>query len=139
MRTVPRILVLALAFMTLPVQSQDSQSNVDAEKAAERWLELIDAGNYEQSWDAAAEIFQEHIAKSAWASAAANARSPLGAVISRKLESARFARTLPGVPDGEYVVIQFRTVFEHKPDAIELITPARTKDGSWKVSGYFIR
>jgi hypothetical protein len=139
MRTAICIFVFALAFMASRVQSQDSQSNVDAENSAQHWLQLIDAGDFDKSWDAAAEIFQEHIAKSAWASAAANARSPLGEVISRKMKSARFARTLPGAPDGEYVVIQFETKFENKPNAIEIVTPARTKDGSWKVSGYFIR
>jgi hypothetical protein len=35
--------------------------------------------------------------------------------------------------------MQFETEFENKPHATELVTPARTTDGSWKVSGYFIR
>jgi hypothetical protein len=47
-------------------------------------------------------------------------------------------RTLPGAPDGEYVVIQYATRFEHKPSIIETVTPMLDKDGSWKVSGYFI-
>jgi hypothetical protein len=139
MKTVICIFVLALAFVVPRAQSQDSLSTVDAENAARHWLELTDAGDFDRSWDEAAEIFREHITRPAWASAAANARSPLGSVLSRKIKSARYARTLPGAPDGEYVVIQFETTFQNKPDATEFVTPARTKDGSWKVSGYFIR
>jgi Protein of unknown function (DUF4019) len=76
---------------------------------------------------------------SAEAAALANARQPLGSIISWKAKSARYTRSLPGVPDGEYVVIQYEARFEHKDSAIETITPLPEKDGSWKVSGYFIR
>jgi len=133
------ILFLTMTFLVPGVQAQESQSIMDAEAAARQWLELTDAGNFDRSWDEAAEIFQEHITKPAWASAAANARSPLGSVHSRKVRSAQYARTLPGAPDGEYVVIQFETSFENKPSATEFVTPARAKDGSWRVSGYFIK
>ena len=46
---------------------------------------------------------------------------------------------LPGAPDGEYVVFQFDTQFERKRAAVETVTPMRDPDGSWRVSGYFIR
>jgi len=49
----------------------------------------------------------------------------------------RICKPLP--PDGEYVVIQFKTSFENKKAAIETITPMLDKDGKWKVSGYFIK
>jgi hypothetical protein len=47
--------------------------------------------------------------------------------------------TLPGVPDGEYVVVQFDTSFEKKKTAIETVTPMKEPDGRWRVSGYFIK
>ena len=58
---------------------------------------------------------------------------------SRTLKSATFARTLPGAPDGEYVVIQYETAFENKAAAVETITPMLDKDGSWRISGYYIK
>jgi hypothetical protein len=45
---------------------------------------------------------------------------------------------LPGVPDGEYVVIQFSTVLEKKAAATETVTPMKGPDGHWRVSGYYI-
>ena len=58
---------------------------------------------------------------------------------SRRLVSARFERSLPGVPDGEYVIVQFNSSFEHKADATETVTPMKDPDGQWRVSGYFIK
>jgi hypothetical protein len=55
------------------------------------------------------------------------------------LKSATYTKSLPGAPDGEYVVIQYDTGFEHKQSAVETVTPMLDKDGKWRVSGYFIR
>jgi hypothetical protein len=48
-----------------------------------KWLTLTDAGDYARSWDAAAALFQASISKPNWATALANARQPLGGLISR--------------------------------------------------------
>ena len=66
-------------------------------------------------------------------------RTPLGSVISRTLKSQQYLTTLPGAPDGEYVVIQFDTSFTNKASALETITPMLDKDGAWRVSGYYIK
>jgi hypothetical protein len=55
------------------------------------------------------------------------------------VKSKEYATSLPGAPDGEYVVIQFETSFENKNDAVETVTPMKDEDGKWRVSGYFIR
>jgi hypothetical protein len=47
--------------------------------------------------------------------------------------------TLPGAPDGEYVVIQYQTAFQNKKSAIETVTPMLDKDGHWRVAGYYIK
>jgi Protein of unknown function (DUF4019) len=132
--------LVAAFVLTLPLaQAQDAEKVASAESAALKWLTLTDAGEYARSWDAAAALFQGSISKPNWAAAVANARQPLGGVISRKLKSAKYTRSLPGAPEGEYVVIQYKAHFEHKDNAIETVTPLLDKDGSWKVSGYFIR
>ena len=53
--------------------------------------------------------------------------------------SAEFTTKLPGAPDGEYVVIQYRTKFQNKADAIETVAPMRDQDGVFRVSGYYVR
>ena len=66
-------------------------------------------------------------------------RRPLGAVIERRLRSRQHATSLPGAPDGAYVVILYDTVFENKRAAVETITPMLEPDRARRVAGYFIR
>jgi len=110
-----------------------------AEAAAREWLALADAGDAQRTWSAAAVLFQRAVPQDQWARALSAARDPLGSVVSRTLRDARQVQELPGAPDGDYVVFQFDTQFEHKRSAVETVTPMRDPDGSWRVSGYFIR
>jgi hypothetical protein len=71
--------------------------------------------------------------------AAQIARDPLGALKARTLKRTTSTATLPGAPDGEYVVFQFNTSFERKQAALETVTTIREKDGTWRVGGYFIK
>jgi hypothetical protein len=107
--------------------------------AAEDWLKLVDDGKFAESWKEAAEYFKGMVNQSQWEQSIQSVRVPLGAVISRRLKAKNFATSLPGAPDGEYVVIQFATSFENKTSAVETITPMMDKDGQWRVSGYYIK
>jgi len=109
-----------------------------ATTAAQAWLALVDEEKYGESWSAAATIFRSVVSEDKWKSSVSGVRGPLGKLQSRQVKSAEFKTSLPGAPDGKYVVIQFRTTFEKKAAAIETVTPMQESDGSWKVSGYFI-
>ncbi len=132
-----------LAALTLlaagPLRAADSEAVSKAKAAATAWLALTDAGKFGESWDQASSLFRGSISRIDWSKQIAAVRPPLGAVKSRTLRSASYTRNLPGAPDGEYVVIQFDTAFEKKSSAVETVTPQREKDGSWRVSGYYIR
>jgi hypothetical protein len=139
MRHVVMFYFASLLAMASPVVMSAEGPEQAAESAALSWLALVDAGNYAQSWIAASTLFRQKVPQSQWqAAAAASARGPLGALKSRQLLSATLAHTLPGAPDGVYVVVQFTTSFEHKTTAVETITPMKDQDGAWRVSGYFI-
>lgn len=121
------------------VCAQDTEHIEEAQNSAIKWLALIDTGQNPESWDHAAELFRSSIAKSEWEKTILSVRESFGAVRHRKLKASTYTKTLPGAPDGEYVVFQFDTQFENKSRAIETVTPMREKDGSWKVSGYYIK
>jgi len=121
-----------------PVPAEE-QKQAQAVAAARAWLALVDAGDYEQSWDEAASYFRNAVPKEKWRQMLAAVRRPLGALVARELASTTFHRTLPGAPDGEYVVIQFETSYENKASGIETVTPMMDSDGRWRVSGYFVK
>jgi len=129
------------AAATQPVtQRSESQNAVTAAvPVAQAWLALLDEGKIEQSWDQAAKPLKAAITRDKWATSIKSLRQPLGKVTSRKLISATYATSLPGAADGQYVVIQFKTGFDNKPDAVETVTPMLEADGNWRVSGYYIK
>lgn len=126
-----------VAILVAPVSFASDKESA-AEEAALAWLTLVDSGRYEASWDAAASLFRQQISRPDWAKAVASARQPFGALKSRELVSATYAESLPGAPDGEYVVLQFSAAYENKSTAVETVTPMWDDDG-WRVSGYYIK
>jgi hypothetical protein len=117
----------------------DEPAKEAALEASQAWLALVDGGNYSESWEEAAQYFKNAVLKAQWQQSMTAFRKPLGTVVSRKLKSMNFTRTLPGAPDGEYVVIQYDTSFENKKSAVETITPMHDIDRKWRVSGYYIK
>lgn len=130
---------MLIAVGDLPCCARTAKPEQLAQKSAESWLALVDSGKYEESWQEAASIFKEAVSKEQWHGALVATREPLGKMLSRKMKSATYTKTLPGAPDGEYVIIQYETSFEHKQSAVETLTPALDKDGTWRVSGYYIK
>jgi len=132
---------LALVLVLLPIatMAQTVDQETEAVTAAEGWLALVDAGKYVESWKAASGFFKIAVPQGQWEQSLKAVRSPLGKLVSRKLLSKTYMTSLPGAPDGEYLVIQFEASFQNKKSAIETITPMKEKDGKWKVSGYYIK
>ena len=139
MKSVIRIAAFALA-AALPAWAADEEVDVNpAMAAATSWLAILDGQRYGDSWEEASPLFKGATPKLQWEVSAQSVREPLGPVSGRKMRSANYTRTLPGAPAGEYVVIQYDTSFANRPYSTETVTPSKEKDGSWKVSGYYIR
>jgi hypothetical protein len=127
--------LLALLWMGAAI-AQPSQD--DAVAASKTWLAAVDAGQYPESWKDAAEFFQQGVSEAKWDSMVQSARDSLGPLKSREFQAAELTKTLPGVPDGDYAIVRFQSVFEKKTDAIESITLI-LEHGKWKVGGYYIK
>ncbi|HEY2341991.1 MAG TPA: DUF4019 domain-containing protein [Chthoniobacteraceae bacterium] len=131
--------VLAVLALTSIRAAAASKPEEEAQKAAEKWLALIDAGKVAESWKEAAAAFRTAVPQDQWQQSITTFRQPFGKLVSRTLKSAKFSTSLPGAPDGKYVVLQFDTSFANKKDTIETVTPMLDKDGKWRVSGYYIK
>lgn len=127
---------------TAPVADADpatSEAVSAATQAAEGWLQLVDQQEYDRSHSTAAGVFRGAITPDAWSQAVGGVRGSLGKLVSRKLSTANYTTTLPGVPDGKYVVMQYETSFENKASAVETVTSTQDSDGVWRVAGYFVK
>jgi hypothetical protein len=131
--------LLGLIFVALWMSACSQDKKVVAEGAASNWLKLVDSGNYAQSWDDTGNVLKANVARDQWQELLVRNRAPLGSLISRKLKSAEYTTQLPGAPDGQYVVLQYESSFEHKNSASETVTPALDKDGKWRVCLYTVK
>jgi hypothetical protein len=134
-----RMMTAVFAVMLAPALLFPGTSKDQALQAAEEWLELVDQGKYEESWTEAAALFKSAVTAEQWENAISAARRPFGSLISREVRSSVYTTSLPGAPDGEYFVIQYNTSFSNKERAVETVTPMMDEDGTWRVSGYFVK
>jgi hypothetical protein len=129
--------ILAIGLLAAGVAYAGDQESAAIE-AANEWIALLDAGDFRTSWERSALLFQNAVSASQWEASVTAARRPFGKFVSREVLSAEFKRSLPGAPDGQYVVIQYRSAFEKKQAAVETVTPM-LEEGDWKISGYYIK
>lgn len=127
------ILILSLCVSSF-VWANESAGSI----AAKEWLKIVDAGKYVESWQKSDSFFKSQLTQTKWDTALKGVRTPLGQVKSRSELGAKEYSSLPGVPDGEYLVIQFQTEFQNKKSATETLTLTKTS-GQWLPIGYFIK
>ena len=131
-------LLAAAWVIALPSRAQDPRAS-EAQAVALAWLALTDANDAQASWASSGAKFRNAITAERWKEGLAKLRVPLGPMQRRTLHEATFARVIPGLPDGDYALLRFRTLFSGKPDAEESVTLERDSAGAWQVVGYVIR
>lgn len=132
------VIALSLVLLAGSAQAQDPREVV-VQTAARDWLTLTDKGDGEASWKAAGEKFRKAMSVPDWTKALQTYREPFGAVQQRAAVSTSFRNEMPGAPDGQYALLQFRTAFAKKSEGHESVTLELESDGKWRVIGYFIR
>jgi hypothetical protein len=118
--------------------AQDPRATA-AQQEARSWLALTDRGDALASWSATGKQFQNAISADKWADSLNQVRPPLGALVERTLLSTQFTTSFQGAPDGDYVLLVFRSSFAKKIDSRETVTLEHEADGAWRVIGYFLR
>jgi hypothetical protein len=138
-RTTTAIGVLALLLGSTTLAQTQEESKTKARDSAEEWLTLLDGQEWERTWEQAGQLLKAAVSPEEWAKKMSVTLGPLGKVDSRAVRSTEYSTTMPGAPDGEYVVVKLDTSFENKQTAVETVILKKETDGAWKVSGYFIR
>lgn len=118
-----------------PAHPDEPQNMKASAEAADAWLKLLDEGKFAESWDAASKIFKMTLNKNEWILFSDNIRKPLGSLKERKVGAQDAAYNPKGLPEGEYMVIAYRTGFSNS-DAKELLTLVRESDGQWRILTY---
>jgi hypothetical protein len=105
----------------------------------EAFLDRVDAGDWEGSWEAAGPSFQSQVTAAEWEQQIEPLRGMLGDVQSRELVSVQMTQTLPGAADGTYEVVRFETLFAGASGPVTESVIAMAGEQGWEVVGYFMR
>jgi hypothetical protein len=112
------------------------------EQAAERqalgFLGYLDNGHFADSYAYTGVLIRNSLDREAYAAKVQTARSGVGTLQGRELIDASYTTSVPGAPEGQYVVLHYHVGFTNRQDAIETVTLAFAK-GYWRVSGYYIK
>lgn len=109
---------------------------VEARKAAQAWLKLVDEGKYEESWEQGSVSFKNVMPKKTWVQALGVARRPLGPVQGRSVRNQAPAMNPNRMPPGIYMVINFDTSFSQASKSGEFMTMRKDPDGQWRILDY---
>jgi len=112
------------------------------ERAAQRqalgFLGYLDHGRFADSYAYTGMLIRAQTDRASFSSQVEKARQGTGAMLTRELIDAGYETSVPGAPDGQYVVLHYRTSFADRQEAVETLTLAFAK-GYWRVSGYYIK
>ena len=132
------LLAMLVAMFAGCTSSNPEDQTKDGIAAATSWLELIDAGKYDDAWAASADEIKTVGPKEAFAKMMEQTRAPLGKELTRVVKDKGYAKDPQNAPPGEYVQIHFTTSFENAKSATELVIVKKQADGTWKVGQYSV-
>lgn len=105
------------------------------EMTSKAWLDVVDKGQYNKSWEEMSSITKNTVKKDEWDKILTKTRKPLGAVKRRDVVDIRSATNPKNLPVGNYMVMVYNTSFAGKAEAHELVT-LFLQDGQWRVLTY---
>jgi hypothetical protein len=114
--------------------SGTAERQAEAAAAARGYLALIDAKQYDKTWEQAGSALKAMTSQFMWTSAL-KAASLLGRPDARTIEGFGFTSQVdPGGPIGDYVLVQFKT----RSGATTLTEKVvmQKEQGTWKIVGY---
>ncbi len=134
-------LLLLLIFASNNAYAQDEQDVVV--EATTAWLALVDDAAYDESWEAGGRLMREAVPMEEWRQALENVNAQLYVLAGdavdltqRELVEVADVGDQPGLPEGEYRSVRYRT--EQGDMVFAEVVTMQLEDDEWKVVGYFV-
>jgi len=130
-------MALCLLLMATVAGSDELLSETAVAKARE-FARMIDSGKIETAYTNASELLQLSQDQLTWDNNIKRSQTLLGPVEKRTLVAVRSVQTFPHLPDGDYLIVQFKAKTTHKSQAAEVIL-MQQQGSHWLVADYSIR
>jgi len=129
------ILLISLAIPADAALLSQSQ----AENQSRGFLKQLDQGQNDESWHAMSALFQAFNDQARWKTRQQVIRASYGPLISREFKNVSYRTTFSLSPDGEYVIVQFRSSYQNKSESIETVVLDCSSGPACSVREYIIQ
>jgi hypothetical protein len=119
------------------LNAQHADAITAARTAADAWLKIEDAENYDKSWQAASEYFRSQVPEQGWVRRMQTMRRAIDPVLERDLTTSEWKTEVPNLPKGEYVAFVYETTFANGHALVESLVMV-DEGGAWKMVGYAV-
>jgi hypothetical protein len=130
--------ILAVMLFAGVAHSSEANKKKAALAAAGKWLALVDAGKYADSWRETPEAYRARVDQKRWEQSLQSDRGSEGACVARKFISSEFRKSPPNTAGNDSISIRFNTSFQNRKYALERLKLIFDKDGQWRVTEYVI-
>ena len=128
-----------LIFAVAPKAHATAEDQIDVALAtALKWLAQIDAGQYDDSYNAGSDAMHAKVPENTWSEVMRALRDPWGPVVDRKQVSHIYKPDGFEGAEGEFLVITYDTSFKKLTPATEIVV-LQWQDGKWRAAGYNAR
>lgn len=135
-RALLTVTLMLFAILPHPLRAEDGEQNAPAAAAATRFVSLLDAGTCAAAWQEFTPFAQILKSEAQWQRLHQALRLAYGPVEKRILRGVTLQTRYAMLPDGQYAIVQFDTVFRNKRSAVETIVLVQNQDKSWQVQDY---
>jgi hypothetical protein len=125
------LLAVSVGAEALPRDLLDSQAN--------RYLELLDQGQYEEAWQKMSILFMTLNDQQQWQGQQQTIRATYGPLSSRQLSRISYRQSYHLSPDGQYVIVQHNSVYQNKAKTVETVVFDCRNDHECSIREYIIK
>lgn len=130
--------VLCFIVLAMPVGAASYSTDPLREEAVS-YLELLDQGRYTEAWHEMTPHFQAIDQQDQWQNRQQAIRSAYGALEFRELFLIEYRDHYILSPDGQYVIVQFKTSFQYKASTTETVILDCSTSPECTIRDYIIR
>lgn len=130
--------LLCLVVLAMPVGAAPYSTDPLSEEAVS-YLELLDQGRYVEAWHEMSPYFQAIDQQDQWQNRQQAIRSAYGALEFRELFLVEYRDRYILSPDGQYVIVQFKTSFQYRASTTETVVLDCSTSPECTIREYIIR
>lgn len=132
------VLAFLLAFSSVSF-AQTTDLPPAAESVCQKLFEYLDAGQFKESFELAAEVVKEEDSVELWFGHMESWRGSMGQVKERSLIRVEKVKKFADLPEGDYILAVYRTNFSAHPESEEHVVLAGSETEGFTVAGYEVQ